>query len=294
MKTIKTVVFVLIGLTLAFQCRPAHAGLEINNQGDLVETTEDGAINWTANRIHAKGCAQPDQSIFCQKASAEVLARTNLLKILDRVHINSERIVREGRLKGLISTEKIEGYLHHSRVSLPKKNSLGLLEVTAYVYLDRAGRSVLLPPEYLQDNSAGVEKSDLSGASNAVIPEPSSYTGLIIDARDLDIRPALLPKILTKLGDQEIYRPLSANRESILGEGFCGYAGSITAAKKTTDRVGVTPMIIRAEKVASNGVDLFVDSDDAVRILDADRNSGILENCRIMIVVDPSKNGAEE
>ena len=289
MKRIKFLFLLAIVGLVFLNIETSYARFETNSKGELVEVTENGTINWSSKKVEAQGSAEADQSLFKQKVSAEVRARANLLKVLDGVQIKSERIVRDGRLKGEISTEKVEGFLKHSRVSEPGKNSLGLLEVTAYVYLDENSNSVLLPSVYFKGPSDSQKQSD-----QPLNAKPVSYTGLIVDAGGLSVRPALMPKFFDESGLQEIYRPRSMDREFIIKNGYCGYAGSLVKAKKVVDRVGHEPLVVKAAGVSENGIDFFIKKEDVAKMLSAEEKNGILRNGRIMIVVDVSDMNKEE
>ncbi|PQP33167.1 hypothetical protein C6A36_00645 [Desulfobacteraceae bacterium SEEP-SAG10] len=289
MKLRKALLFLAILGLVFYGFGNGYAQLVTNEDGEIVEVIKDGTINWTTNRVEAKGAAEKDQSLFKQKVSAEVRARTNLLKVLDGVHIKSERIVRDGRLKGEISTENVEGFLKHSRVTEPGTNSLGLLEVTAYVNIDKNGRSILLAPTYFQGSS---DEYKVTGQTVKEIP--AEYTGLIIDASGLPARPAMLPRFFAESGTQELYVPRALDREFIIENGYCAYAGSLEKAKKVTDRIGTEPLVVKAVKVSENGIDFIVKNEDAIKILNAEKKSGILSNSRIMIVVNTSIESSDE
>jgi hypothetical protein len=260
---------------------------EVNEEGDLVEVADGGTINWTTKRIEATGCAERDQSLYQQKMVAEVSARSNLLRILDGVHITAERIVRDGRLRGEISTEKIEGFLKHSRVSEPRTNSLGLMEVSAYISLNKEGLSVLLPPGHFKNGVDRLRASESSVNLDSAGSE-NLYTGLIIDTTGLAVRPSIMPRILSDKDERDVLKPEASDRKYIIQQGFCGYAASLDKAKSLTDRVGNRPLVVKAVKVGPNGVDLFVNEEDANKIQSENMQGGIFSKGRIIIVAGGS------
>ena len=265
---------------LALFINSVYAQYRVNEKNEIIEDRENGSINWSNNRISAKGCAESDQSLFNQKIAAEVAARANLLKVLDGVQISSERVVRDGRTKGVINTEKVEGFLKHSRVSEPEKNSIGLLEVTAYVNVDKKARILMLPDAYFHEEEE-YDDYDFSTSSE----NTSLYTGIIIDASNLKVKPAMLPGLFDEDG-RVIYSPSPSDKSSILENGFAGYTGSLDKAKMLKDRVGEAPLIIKAEKASSDGINLYLDNNDARKVLDAEKISRVLSDCRVMIVIN--------
>lgn len=271
--------FLAVAVSLVFVPSGGFAQFEVNDSGDFIQSAENGNINWTARKIEAKGVAAKDQSEFKQQVAAEAIARTNLLKVLKSVQINSQVMVRDGILGGMISLEKIEGLLSHSRVTAPSLNQRGLMEVTAYVYLDRQGNTVLIPDALIETVSASDEPTPWPTEETV----PGACTGLIIDAGHLPVRPVLMPQIYIGDTDQSIFTA-NVSREYLLTHGLCGYAGSMEKAMKTTDRIGTNPLVIKAVGVKGGGADIAISEEDAIKILGIDKSDGILSQCRVMIV----------
>lgn len=272
-------VIVLLALVCTVVVGSAWADpVNVNPVDDVLESVPGGVINWTARRIEARGTAEKDQSAFQQQLTAEVQARANLLKVLDGVRVKAERITRDGRIKGEMISEEIEGILRHSRVTPPAVNELGLTEVIAYAYLDSQGQPMLVP---------GVRRSDAAQRPVAVSPasvQAEDWTGLIIDAGNLPLRPALVPRFIKEGGSSVINDRITMSHTDIIRQGYCGYTGTEKSARLNADRIGKNPLVIKATGVSSNGTDLFVSAEDAAKISELNARKGLLRSGRIIIV----------
>jgi hypothetical protein len=111
------------------------------------------------------------------------------------------------------------------------------------------------------------------------------YTGLIVDARGLGLRPAMAPKILNEEG-REIYGSAYINRDWAVREGMVGYLKD-PAAAQTNPRVTDKPLMVKAIKVSGDGrVDAVISNADAAALQSASQNLSMLEKCRVIILVD--------
>lgn len=125
-----------------------------------------------------------------------------------------------------------------------------------------------------------------------VIPAPEAarldltkvnYSGLIIDAREVDVKPALLPKVLDEKGDV-IYSSANMQKEDAVKTGVVGYAKEVDAAKKHP-RVTDTPIVIAALKGSGEKrSDVVLSDRDALVITTTEPAMGYLNKGRVMIV----------
>jgi len=140
--------------------------------------------------------------------------------------------------------------------------------------------------------------SALFGGSVELVPEKPSttfapsgapakgFTGLIIDAKGLAIKPALMPRI-TDEKDKEIYGSAYVSRDFAVKFGMCGYAKDIADAQKRTDRIGASPFVVKALKAAGpNKTDIVVSNDNAATIMSTAQNMKFLSECRVIVLID--------
>lgn len=273
---------IILGVLFSFSglVSPVKA-IEVNEKGEVIEHYKNGTINWTTRRLEAVGIAESEgQTIRNQIVAAKLLARANLLKVPEGIRIRGDY----GVLKGINSKEivvaELNGFLKNSKVEEPVKNKWGLMQVTAYVYIDKTGNTILMPEKV-------VFKTDTASFKPpADIPSPPAiYTGLIIDARGMGLRPAMLPRILVEGDLSELYGSMAVDRETALRIGFAGYAGTMEKARSIKKRIGENPLEISA-KSAFNTSDVVVSQDDARQIASAIVGNNFLKQCKVVIVLN--------
>lgn len=251
---------------------------EINVRGEVVEHAANGSINWTTGRIEARGYADTAQSPYEQMRAAQLAARAELLTILRGIRIKGDYGAIRGVLEKDIHEGRLEGFLAHSRVTEPVVNTLGLVESTAYVYINDSGNAVLIPDTGLPEAGGGAAKPAKFFSQTAV------YTGLIIDARGVPLKPAMSPRVLVEGELTEIYPPPASRTGLISRDTVPAYAGSMEKAFSLKERTGDSPMVVEAIGSA-NGTDVVIARKDASRIMSASRDHGFMGEGKVVIVV---------
>jgi hypothetical protein len=116
-------------------------------------------------------------------------------------------------------------------------------------------------------------------------PLPVIATGLVVDARGLGLKPALLPRILDERGG-EIYSTRQVSRQSAMEQGLVGYAKDVSAAQRNI-RVTDKPLLIKGIKaMGKEKTDVVVADSDAATVVAAASASNFLEKSRVIIVYD--------
>ena len=153
------------------------------------------------------------------------------------------------------------------------------------------------PPDYRPDGSIAltvfIKRSDVAGAVlpeagfAASMPSPAPppsgvQTGLTIDARGLDLTPALVCKVLDDKG-REVYGAASVTREYAVRAGVTGYAKALGK----NERVGPNPLSVKAAGVAGpNRTDVVLSQEDAERVRVASQAYNFLGQGRVLILID--------
>jgi hypothetical protein len=111
------------------------------------------------------------------------------------------------------------------------------------------------------------------------------YTGLIIDARKLGLRPALVPKILNEKGEL-VYSSQSLGQQDIVRMGLVGYAKDVNAAARN-QRVTADPVVVNGlNATGEKKTDVVISNRDAQVVLTTAPYTGYLKNGRVMVVYD--------
>ena len=120
-----------------------------------------------------------------------------------------------------------------------------------------------------------------------LIPEETepttSYTGIIIDAQGLKLKPALFPKILNEEG-KEVYGLSFVSDNYVQESGLVSYVRNLSEAYQNT-RAGLNPL--RIDVLRTNGrlnSDIIITNYDAERMHQSQRNLKLLEHCQVVVL----------
>ena len=192
---------------------------------------------------------------------------------LERMNLTSERRGTKYLSDGTVSTVyefPLTGAV--LGLMLPVRSAPRLLGRTACACCGQPWPEGKEPP-------AGVK---LVPYDNGNAPE---YTGILIDAKGLDSRPALFPQVVTESGD-DVFSADFAKPEQVTQYGLVGYFHDRTQAL-TADRIGANPLVVRAlGSTGTNSCDLVISQTDAARIHGSRSNLELLSRCRVGFLVD--------
>ncbi len=264
---------------------------------DLVEQMANGDINWTKGVVQAKGIGAPPEKYYGKPQArpmalraAKLDAMRNLLEATKGVRINSTTLVKDFAITSDIIMSQVEGMVKGAQVVHQEYMSDGTVEVTMQMSLMGGFAQLILPKEIKQVESIRpippVHKAPLPKPS-APAPKPVSevFTGMVIDARGINARPAMAPKILNENGE-EVYGSAYVSREFAVQQGMSGYAKDLTAAQ-SNPRVTNSPLTVKGLRTEGHGrSDIVISNADASRLRSASEHLAFLKKCRVMIVVD--------
>ncbi len=252
---------------------------------DVIEPSgSSGKVDWTTGVITAVGIGAPPaqpanaaQARAMAERAAQVVAYRNLLEAIKGVRVDSTTTVENFMVTSDVIRTEVNGIIQGATVMDKKYMSDGSVEVTVGMKLTGALAETLLPK--------GVTPAAPGTAPGASAAAGQLYTGLVVDARGLGVRPALAPKILNEDG-KEVYGSAWINRDYAVREGMVGYLKD-PAAAQTNPRVADKPLMVKAIKTSGDArVDTVISNADAAAIQSASQNLSMLEKCRVIILVD--------
>ncbi len=140
--------------------------------------------------------------------------------------------------------------------------------------------SQLLLPREIQP----IQPITTSHVIGEAIAASDPYTGLIVDARALDLLPTLVPEIVDDTGEP-VYGPAFVSREFVVSQGMVSYARQQDSVG-FAERVGLNPLIIHGLKLADNpdGA-IMVSSGEAAKVREVSAHLEFLRQCRVIIWV---------
>jgi hypothetical protein len=278
------VIAIAVGLMVMLQ-GSASAQL-VGTIKDVVEPVgTSGKVDWTTGVITSVGIGAPPaqpanaaQARAMAERAAQVVAYRNLLEAVKGVRVDSTTTVENFMVTSDVIRTEVSGIIQGAMVMDKKYMSDGSVEVTVGMKLSGALAEALIPKGQAPQVPALAPGATPSAAGQL-------YTGLIVDARGLGVRPAMAPKILNEDG-KEVYGSAWINRDYAVREGMVGYMKD-PAAAQSNPRVSDKPLLIKAQKVSGNGrVDVVISNVDAVALQSASQNLSMLEKCRVIILVD--------
>jgi hypothetical protein len=140
------------------------------------------------------------------------------------------------------------------------------------------------PPPSIETKAQTPSKAPARAEDNLDLKK-LDYTGLIVDARKLGLRPALVPKIMNEKGEL-VYSTQSLGQQDIVRMGLVGYAKDVNAASKN-QRVTADPVVVSGLSAAGEKkTDVVISNRDAQMILTTAPYTGYLKNGRVMVVYD--------
>ena len=268
---------------------------------NLIEQIGNGSINWTRGVVQAKGIGAPPEKYYGKPQArpmalkaAKLDAMRNLLEVTKRVRISSTTTVKDYVVESDIIMSQVQGMVKGAQIVHQEYMSDGTVEVTMQMSLMGGFAQLILPMEIKQVESIRpippVHKEPLPPIvkkPSAPAPKPVSevFTGMVIDARGINARPAMAPKILNENGE-EVYGSAYVSREFAVQQGMSGYAKDLTAAQ-SNPRVTNSPLTVKGLRTEGHGrSDIVISNADASKLRSASEHLSFLKKCRVMIVMD--------
>jgi hypothetical protein len=262
---------------------------------DVVDKVSQGNINWSAGYIEAVGIgALPDnlirkinaRPIALREAKADALR--NLLEITKGVQVDSANAIKDITVGSDVVDMQVNGLVKGAEVIYYQYMPDGRAEVKLRIPFYGNLAQIIMP--------LAMAKPPAAPALNEAAPAPAVktleslpatvvYTGIVIDARGIQARPAISPRIFDENG-KEVYGLASVDLEYMVKNGMSGYAREFTVAQ-SNQRVGANPIKIKAVRTSGTGKsDIIISNADAQNIRLSAKSASFLNQCKVMIVLD--------
>jgi len=242
-------------------------------------------VNWQDHMITSTGIGAPNPKVplAAQRAgaleAAKRVALRNLLETVKGMSITSETTVENAMMQSDIIQTRVDGIVRNFKVIAQRYMSDGSVEVDVEIPLSGVLLDALLP-------AMGTPLAPGQGMPGfQAVPQNVVYTGLIIDARGIGVRPAMAPKIIDEQGN-EVYGTGYVSREYAVQIGVVGYEKDLNRARGN-ERVTNNPVVVKGIKASgTNKTDVVISSNDAQMILNAAKNLNFMEQCKVMVILD--------
>ena len=260
------------------------------------------ATNYEENYIEADGYGLPAETAgtaaqerLTARRAAIADAQRVLAEQLATVQVDAETTVQDAALKSDVVKTKVSMLLEGSRVIKEYEDGAYRVTVAVPLFGERSSLAAavlpqtvirqpfprVLKPEPAESRYPGIRPSTegADGWSTGYPDNGGPYTGLIVDCRGLELRPAMSPVIKTTAGDS-IYGYKNLDSAQVIRRGMAGYAKDM---KENAARAGDNPLIIRGV-----GVDRYfnpvVTTADGERILAENEKTHFLDAAAVVFI----------
>ena len=287
-----------------------------DKESKTIKTLSKGYIDWSSKVITVKGNgAEPETGGKAQKRlKARLAARNdayrNLAEILSGVNVTAETTVKNFVTESDVIRLKVEAVIKGARQTgeeVSRADGTIELEMSMPLFGSGSIASALDLGNYIKNKSNIQVLIPYQTASigDFVVPEkskkkslPESFyqtankaldnvTGLIIEAGDLGVEPAMNPFVVG--GGKVVYAAgrVDIDPENIVKYGVTDYAESLEAAKNNIQRVGASPMIIEAKGATGSPsrTNILLDEVTLKSLMDADKKDSFLSKLNVIIVI---------
>jgi hypothetical protein len=220
-------------------------------------------------------------------------ARRHLISIVRNIRIDSHRDVASIADTNYSISAKINEMVFKTPEieKLRKYRADGTVEVQIQIGLYGGLSQLVLPQEIQQIESVRpvrkVRKPSIQQAGESSASE--TFTGVVIDARGISLKPALVPRLIDENG-QEVFGAAFVSREFAVQWGAGGYSVDIKASRNNP-RVGQNPLVVKGLRTSEPGhSNIIISNTDAAKLLSSSKHLSFLKECRVLIVVDPPVN----
>lgn len=272
----------------------------VRTQGNATIAWGDGSLSVAEPLEVAEDAFDPDHASAIAVRKAATSARKQLLDTILGIRIDARSTIGAyladndelaAALRGLVQNSPLE---RPSALEGPAEVRVSESlrgELAQYVLPTTMPFQSNIPPRL----STSLEQQFME---DAVEPAPAGYlpggyTGLVVDARGLNVTPALAPVIYGQDGEG-VYGAFLVSRDAAVRHGIAAYADTVEPGA-LVERVGDRPLMVKAlSAFGSWRTDLVVATPMAHMIKGLMRPGPVVETCRVVIVLDAPAAPLEE
>ena len=255
-----------------------------DNSKEIIELKENGSINWSSGVVQAKGIGIPPTKLSGNSnartealTDAKLNASHEILKIIKELRINGTTVVGDYAIQDPAIMSKIENMVNNAKVVKKEYLTDGTVKIEMEVNLRGGFAQLILPKEIKPLDS--IKLVTMNKTSTPV------FTGLVVDAKGLSVKPVMVPKIIDE-NNQEVYGSAFVSREYAVQQGMSGYSRDLKESLKEK-RVSDYPLVVKGLKTSGPGhSEIVISNADASKLRGISESLYFMKKCRVIIVVD--------
>lgn len=242
--------------------------------------------------VVAEGLPQPNAKTQAQKRltaerAATTLAYRQLAEILEGVAVVGDTLVKDAELQYDVVRTAVTGFVKGAQIvykDYDPQQEVALVIVKVGMSGPH-GFGSLMYEKILGDPK--IKKQVIQPQPSAKIKPVAveeKYDGLIIDATEVNFRPALINRIFTSKGEV-LYDPSKISQKVLVEQGCGEYTNSIEKAKAALEKRGVkNPLIVKATATVTPS-DVQISDEDAVKIYSANQKTNFFASAKVAFVL---------
>lgn len=254
-----------------------------------------GGVDWENGYVYAVGHGRVpnlnEQGVEDLARQAAIMdAYRHLVGAVQGVQVDADSLMEMLMLKQDTVRNKIAGVVKGAKIidegTLP--NGSAYVKMVAPMYGVNSVASAALPAIIPSTPVALPEvKTPVISQVEVTQVTTASYTGVVVDASGLGLKPAMSPVIYDTNG-RAVYGASNIDPDYAVANGMVGYAKSV-AETKNSKRTGSNALVVKAVAVKGgaseiNKVNVVVSPEDADRILISNQSSSYLQKCAVTFV----------
>ncbi len=276
----------------------ASAPLGAQGVQAYVSQTGHGAVNWYKGLIRSTGAGSAGNTDLEANATrtavlreAKIAARTGLLRTLRSVMVDSDLSVGQRMAESKELRETLLGEVHNSYILNRTNLSGGKVQISAGISLwGRISRLVIPASVWYQSLGSSEEKAlNATEETTSWLQEQremraQSFTGLVVDARNVSLQPSLICRISDSQGGL-IYGPEVVNPKIAVNKGMAAYVQDIGSALNSP-RSGDSPLVLVAERAGDgNGCHIVLSEEGSRHFQPRPQELDFLRRAQVLIVM---------
>lgn len=267
----------LAALLLVLSALPASAS-DPAETADAAQALMNGAIVVKGEGTSLKGTFTEAQKRIMALRAAKSAALREASEVLDGVTVTGDTTVMNAAVDSDLVSTAAEGVIRGATIV---KEEYDPATGVALIYLS-------VPMQ----GAAGALMPSLSG----LVPEmplyrpgmsasTARYDGVIIDARGLSLKPALVNRIISKKGEA-IYDPSKLSQKVLNSSGAALYTNDVAKAKALLNKRGsINPLVVKASGV-TRSTDAELGAIEAGAVFYSNQVTNFLEAAKVVFVLD--------
>lgn len=251
---------------------PTMVGAEDDLISNVMVKYFKGSVETVGMAVAPDNMSTAAQAKVLAREGAIVDDRAKMLEYVKGVHITKDVTVVNAMANSKINQE-LEGFINGTYVvkGSEKWSEEGIYTVTMRKDID-------------EFNRVFYEEKSTEFANDSASKE-TEYTGLVIDARNVDLSPQVMFRIEAEDGTV-VYDNTKALFEPAVDKGLVGFAPSVERASELP-RVGENPMIVEAVAVSGeDGTVVVVSNVDAAMMNSELESTKVFRQANVVAVID--------